>query len=352
MNGELVLLALRFLSAATLLTFIAQSNVWMSPVMATILILGYRLGVFVTPWFQRVFKSYSGPASFAMAALGAIAWHFGHEEIAAPLTALGMAISSYLIKAKAAHTARGAAWVAVAMNAGSLAAGAVLALAVGEKSLVILGGAGVLAVCAALAFKLDETSEAHAPTTPPRSLSSARAVATWTMLGMATGILVFAVFSVLPQTLMANPLHTGALPEWYGWLVSINAAIVVVVSVPLARYTSRYDLTGGVVPLIFGLITLLMPLILPVGTFAGALIWVCLISLCESGLSALDHLAVKDRSLLVKDASFGVGAGLCMLVSRLGAGETSGMVMGLVGLAFTLIGGVMARERLALSPVR
>jgi hypothetical protein len=349
MNGESILVALRFLSAAALFTFLANSNVWMSPVMATILVLGYRLGTFATPAFVRLLGQSSEVGAFALAAGGGLAWYLGYEVIAAPALALGLAVGGYLLKAQAAHSARGAACIAVAMNAGSLAAGAFVALGSERKEFLLLGGTGILLFCTLMAWFQVRVGDAQVRAPRPslsRGVESSRSLArivAWSLLGMATGILVFSVFSVLPQTFMASPSHGGHLPSWYGWLISLNAGVIVLCSVPLARYTAQLGLMGGVLPLALGLVTLLLPLFIAVDSFTNACLWVVLISLFECGLSALDHLAAQAKTLLVKEASFGIGASLCVVVSRSSYASNSGLVMGLIGLGLTGAGVLMAQ---------
>ena len=344
MNREWILIALRFLSAMALFTFLGRSNVWMTPVVATVLVLGYRLGIFLTPVAIRTFGRMTTTAAFAVAALGSIAWYFGYPAIAAPLAAVGLAISGYLVKAKATRSPRGAALVAVAMNAGSLVAGVVLALGGESLELVLVGGTAILVLCAVLAttVQVEEVKPFRAATASPNG-SNVRSLVAWSTLGGATGILVFSIFSVLPQTLI--PAHGGALPSWYGWLVSVNAGVIVLFSLPIARWTAKHGLAGGVAPLMLGLAALTLPQFVNMATFPVAFAWVLIISIFECGLSALDHLAAQDGALLVKEACFGIGASLCVLVSRMSSGEMSGVVTGAVGLALAMIGAAAASKK-------
>ncbi|MGW1074994.1 hypothetical protein [Streptomyces sp. NPDC002537] len=145
----------------------------------------------------------------------------------------------------------------------------------------------------------------------------------WMLLGVAIGIKLFAVFAVLPQYLLAK---SGTLPGWYGCLVGLNAIVIVLLQKPVmtwitGRGTEATRTRAVLVALACCMIVLAVPGWFHVERPAGALTWILLCSVVECAAGYLDVAASGAGCLFHKEAAAGLGAGLCVALSRAAGGS-------------------------------
>jgi uncharacterized membrane protein len=344
---------LRFLSALCLFAFLARANVFLDAYSNTVLVLGYRALLVFSPLLIRWVDRSAGGLCFLAAAGGAALWlvpdpsvHF----VAALVVGLGLSIGGYVLKASVSENASGASWNKIALNGGSLLAGFYVALM--EPPWGLLGFLAPLVALLALSGALAlwavrgaGRGDARAPAPGPGSAAPTRRQKLgWSLTGVAIGIKLFAVFAVLPQYLL---LRESGLPSWYGYLVSLNAIVIIALQRPIMnRITGRGTAVTRtrfvLVVLACCMVVLATPGWFRVDTPEGALLWILLCSVAECAASYLDVSASGAGCLFHKEAAAGVGAGLCVALSRC-AGDLGPELIGGLGLVCVLAGSLCLR---------
>lgn len=332
---------LRFLSALCLFAVLAKSNVFLDAYSNTVLVLGYRVLLVFSPLLVRWVGRSAGGLCFLAAAAGAVLWTVPGTPIqllAALLVGLGLSVGGYVLKATVAESASGASWNKIALNGGSLLAGVYVALmnpdwgVIGFLApliavLALSGGLSLWAVRGGAGGRLGHQQAAGPETTGRHKVG-------WSLLGVAIGIKLFAVFSILPQYLL---LASGELPSWYGYLISLNAVVVILLQKPIMALITRRGSAQAREKCVLAVLAACMlilaaPSLFRVQLLPGALIWITLCSVIECAASYLDVAASRASCLFHKEAAAGVGAGLCVALSRFAA-DIGPELIGGVGLA-------------------
>ncbi|MCX5388142.1 hypothetical protein [Streptomyces sp. NBC_00083] len=336
----------RFLSALCLFAFLARANLFLDVWSNTVLVLGYRALLVLSPLLTRWGRSGAGGLCFATAAGGTALWLVPSSPVrlaAALLVGFGLSVGGYVLKAGAAESAKGASYNKIALNCGSLLAGVYVALMAPSWGLVafLVPPVVLLALCGPLSLR----ALRGAASTGGRRTGSPPAVRRhqvgWTLFGVAIGIKLFAVFAILPQYLLSRG---GALPSWYGWLVSLNAVVIIVCQRPVMGWITRRGTEAGRSRAVLSALGCCMAVLAFPGWFhvealAGAVVWILLCTLAECAASYLDVAASRAGCLFPKEAAAGLGAGLCVALSRF-AGTLGPELIGALGLV-CLLGGAL-----------
>jgi MFS family permease len=340
-----VIFFIRFITATCLFSFLGKANVWLTPLSNIILAIGYRFFLILSPIFDRLGKKYAVGLALIFSAIGSLLFFSSHEYLlilGALLVGIGLSVSGYLIKAEASETPSGAAFNKIALNAGSLLSGLILLLAITSKSFFFTIGAGVLFLTAiiALIFGHKKKKAVHLPV--PKQFNLRRYIA-WLLVGIAVGIKLFGVFSVLPQYLIDEK---GYLPNWYGLMIFLNSGIVILLQLPLIHFIERFKANNHAFKLVLivmclGMLLIAFPQVFHVQHIMGATLWTLLLSVIECFASYLDVQGSRDGFLLIKETSVGLGAGLTVLLSRELTFPFSAMSVGLVGIAVILIAAIL-----------
>ncbi|WP_367043745.1 hypothetical protein [Streptomyces sp. Je 1-332] len=331
---------LRFLSALCLFAILAKGNVLLDAYSNTVLVLGYRVLLVFSPLLIRWVGHSAGGVCFLAAAGGAVLWTVPGTPVhlmAALLVGLGLSVGGYVLKATAAESPSGASWNKIALNGGSLLAGVYVALM--DPTWGVIGFLApliaVLALSGALSlWAVRGDTGRLGPRHDVGPETTGRHKAGWSLLGIAIGIKLFAVFSILPQYLL---LTSGELPAWYGYLISLNAAVVILLQKPVMSLITAGGSTQAREKFVLALLAACMvvlatPSLFRVELLPGALLWITLCSVIECAASYLDVAASRAACLFHKEAAAGVGAGLCVALSRF-AGDIGPELIGGVGLA-------------------
>lgn len=333
---------LRFLSALCLFAFLARANVFLDAASNTVLVLGYRVLLVFSPLLIRWVGRSAGGMCFLLAAGGTVLWLVPDASVrltAALVVGLGLSVGGYVLKASVSESASGASWNKIALNGGSLLAGVYVALVDPSWGIagfllplaVVLAGSGGLALWAV-------RGSVRGPAERPRVEPATRwHKAGWMLLGVAIGIKLFAVFAVLPQYLLAR---SGTLPGWYGYLIGLNAIVIVGLQKPVmtwitGRGTEATRTRTVLAALACCMIVLAVPGWFHVEQPVGALTWILLCSVAECAASYLDVAASVAGCLFHKEAAAGLGAGLCVALSRVAGGQGPYLVAGLGLLCIT-----------------
>ncbi|CAM3892467.1 hypothetical protein RABR111495_17375 [Rahnella bruchi] len=318
-SGNAQLLLLRMISAIALFSLLGQANVWLDATSNALLAFGYRFLLILTPLTLALFGKRALIATVFASLLGLILLSLNIMNIfnwlAVILFSYGVAVLGFIVKNDAAKTPAGAANNKIMLNLGSLCAGLLLLYPhwMPVEFYLIMGLLLLLCLPAARRFSLSGEV-----TTQSMIKSNARKPGKfkWVLAGVVTGIKLFAVFSILPQEILA---HRPQLPGWYGVMIILNSAIVALLQIPVMKLIERSGSRAMLLSMaiiLSGLIVLAVPGLFQVHTFAGAFVWLAFLSIAECGLSYIDYCAAQDNALLIKELSVSLGAGLTVLVMR------------------------------------
>ncbi|WP_210235001.1 MFS transporter [Allorhizobium terrae] len=332
------LVVIRVITAVTLFAVLGEANVWLDTTTNTILALGYRFGLVLLPLTMSLVGARSLVVALAFMAAGAgllsTSGGLASSIAAACLFSYGAAVSGYLIKNVAAQSKRGAANNRVAMNVGSLVAGVVVMLPFLTSVSFFWGAAGLVAICMMIAVPRPvDTSTVHVKIFQGQHPATLLA---WVLVGTAMGMMLFSIFSVLPQTILKSG---QALPAWYGSMIILNSVVVVLMQVPslkLIEMLGRYRMPGIFAFILMGFTLLAFPDLFYVHTVIGATIWVVLVSIAECAFGHIDYYSVKQKTMFIKEICIGLGAGLTVVLMRTVPFPYSAMVVGALGISFTL----------------
>lgn len=313
------LLLLRMVSAIALFSLLGQANVWLDATSNALLAFGYRFLLILTPLTLGLFGKRALLATLSVSVLGilllalnvatAINW------LAVVLFSYGVAVLGYIVKNDAAKTPAGAANNKIMLNLGSLCAGLLLLYPHWSPLLFYIVMAVLLLICLPTARRFHLSGEVSTLTLLGNHAGKSGKLK-WVLAGIVTGIKLFAVFSILPQEILA---HRQALPAWYGVMIIFNSAIVAVIQMPLMKLINRSGnkaMLVSIIIILVGLVVLAMPGAFYVHTFWGATVWLTLLSIAECALSYVDYCAAQDNALLIKELSVSLGAGITVLVMR------------------------------------
>ena len=345
---SLHLVVIRVITAVTLFAVLGEANVWLDTTTNTVLALGYRFGLVLLPMTLSLTGGRSLVTALAFMAAGAgllsVSGEVTTSIAAACLFSYGAAVSGYLIKNVAAQTKRGSANNRVALNVGSLVAGLVIMLPFLTPAAFFWGAGALVALCMLIALprKVDR-SAIHVQIFQGQSASI---LVAWILVGTAMGMMLFGVFSVLPQTILKSGL---ALPGWYGSMIILNSAVVVLAQVPslkLIEKMGRYRMVTILIFVLMGFLLLAFPDLFYVHTLAGALVWVFLVSIAECAFGHIDYYSVKQKTMFVKEICIGLGAALTVLLMRAVPLPYSSFLVGAIGVSFILAWWLLTRRQL------
>ncbi|MGF0524519.1 hypothetical protein ACQEDT_23715 [Agrobacterium pusense] len=343
------LVGIRIVTAVTLFAVLGEANIWLDTTTNTVLALGYRFGLVLLPVTIHLFGGRSLLVSLAAMAAGAglLSLNGGliQSLFAACLFSYGAANSGYLIKNVAAQTKRGSANNRIAMNTGAFIAGLVVMLPFLTKDVLFCGAAGLIAVCAFVALpRRFDTSLIHVKIFQGQP---AVAIVAWISVGTAMGMLLFGVFSVLPQTILKSG---QSLPAWYGLMIILNSAVVVLGQIPtlkLIEMTGRFRLMVIFTCIFSGFMLLALPEKFQVHTLAGAVVWVFLISLAECTFGHIDYYSVRQKTMFIKEICIGIGAALTVGLMRWVPLPISSMLVAAIGILLTLVWWLLTQRKLS-----
>ncbi|KTC84770.1 hypothetical protein [Legionella drozanskii] len=335
---------IRFVTATCLFALLGKANIWLSPLSNIILAIGYRFFLLLSPLFNQVSKNYTVSVCLMLSALGICLLCSSNESIlvlGAILVGVGLSVSGYVIKAKASETPSGAAYNKIALNFGSLAAGLILLLTLNSKQIFFGVCVLILTLTAIAAFILarkQPKKEIRVSLITPRVFSFRHFIA-WLLLGIAVGIKLFGVFSILPQYLIYK---TGYLPSWYGMVVLLNSVTVIFFQLPIIHWVEKQNINNNsfkivIFVMILGMCIISSPSFFYAEYLTGSICWILLLSFVECFASYLDLQGAKSQFLLVKETSVGLGAGLTVLLSRELSYPIGGICIGLLGFIVILI---------------
>ncbi len=342
------LISIRIVTAVTLFAVLGEANIWLDATTNTVLALGYRFGLVLLPVTIHLFGGRSLLVSLAAMAAGAGLLSLNGSLIqslsAACLFSYGAANSGYLIKNVAAQSKRGSANNRIAMNVGAFTAGLVIMLPFLRQDVFFWGAAALIAGCALVAMpRRFDTTLIHVKIFQGQS---AGAIVAWISVGTAMGMMLFGVFSVLPQTILKSG---QSLPAWYGLMIILNSAVVVLGQIPTLKFiemTGRFRLLVIFAFIFSGFLLLAFPGAFHVHTFTGAVVWVFMISLAECTFGHIDYYSVRQKTMFIKEICIGIGAALTVGLMRWVSFSFSAILVAVIGILLTLTWWLLMRREL------
>lgn len=327
---------IRLITATCFFALLGKANIWLNPVSNVILAIGYRSFLIFSPLLMKVTKQFAIGLSLLLATLGILLF-CGNDNIffisGSLLLGVGISISSYLIRIEAAETPKGAAHNKIAANLGGIVSGLILLGTFSSKNHFYQGIALAFLVSCLLAFSISHKSKNIILKLPKKN--NFKYKIGWLLLGLATGIKLFGVFSVLPQFLI---IEQGRLPNWYGSLIFTNAFFIIFLQLPIIHFIEKLNRTNNgikitLIIMLIGMLLIAFPAIFYVTHLTGALVWTISLSFVECVASYLDVQGSRSGFLLTKEVAVGIGGGLTVLVCRSFAHSYSSELIGLIGIA-------------------
>lgn len=338
-----MLFLIRLITATFLFAFLAKANIWLTPLSNIILAFGYRVFLLLSPVLVFLSGRFAISSSMLIATVGVTVFFLTDNHLmlalGALLVAIGFSTNGYLIKIKATETPKGAGYNKVAVNIGGILSGILVIISTQSKSL-FFGISGFILFLITLSTMLYYSSPTPIIFKFSKNIQIKKLVA-WAAIGIAIGIKFFGVFTVLPQYLLQ---HNKTLPDWYGAMLFLNGAIVVLFQIPIMHIfekKSQQNINIFILTLylmIFGMVIISLPAMFNVNHLYGAIIWTILLSLIECCSSYLDYTAAEKGYLLTKEISIGIGAGLTVLISRYFNASLSPLILGGIGTLLIVFG--------------
>lgn len=331
---------IRFITATFLFAFLGKANIWLNPLSNILLAIGYRFFLILSPIFSKIAGKYAITLALLCSAIGTVLFAFHHNyilAIGAIFVGIGFSVSGYLIKSEASETPAGAAHNKIALNAGSLLSGVVLLLSINSKHLFFLASAIILLIISLISFCVSRKKENIVLPIP--KTFCARKWAGWLLVGIAIGIKLFGVLSVLPQYILA---HNDSLPNWYGITLFINSGIIILLQLPIIHFVERFKHNNNafkitLIVMLLGMVLISFPQAFYAYTLIGALVWTTLLSIIECFASYLDVQGSRAGFLFIKEVAVGLGAGITVFFSRCLNEHYSSIVIGSTGIISILL---------------
>jgi MFS family permease len=324
---------IRVIIVAGYFALLGKANLLLNPISNTLLAFGYRGFLVFSPLVSKLTKYHSIPVCLLLSSLG-IACYFFHNYylmiLGSFLVALGVSISNFFIKSETAHTSHGAALNKISANMGSFIAALILIYTFTYGKLFFFIEIMFFSLTALIAFSF---SIKKIPSlTFPEQYDFKRALR-WMFYGVATGIKLFAIFSIMPQYLIQ---YLGYLPHWYGLMIFVNSLSVVILQIVVIKFIQlfkpRNQLKVTVILMLIGMIIIATPEFFHLQLLYGALSWTFLLSIVECAASYLDIECTQTGYLLNKEITTGVGAGLTVVLSRYIHIQYSSCIIAVIGI--------------------
>ena len=123
----------------------------------------------------------------------------------------------------------------------------------------------------------------------------------------------------------------------YGLLLILNSVIVVILQMPIMNLVSKLSRMQAILPLFLGMAIILCSSVFNITTIFGAIIWTAALSVIECSISYLDKLSQDDDSLLIKEASVGLGSALTVYFVRFFPSDVGAIYIGLLSIVLLFI---------------
>ena len=328
----------RCLSAFGLFLLLSCANIWLNPIENTVLVLGYRLFILLTPFLFLFFRQKITFVAFFVLEIGLFLWLFDYTMLGVIMFAVGISISGYMLKYYSSSTAAGSAHNKIALNLGSFLSGLFIIFSQNKTMLLTICFV-VIFVSAVLFFKY-YNREKIKNLVPHHLHFSFVTIFTkngliWGLVGLIIGIKLIAMVAILPQLLMKK--NNGILPNWFGIMLMINSLFVVFFQKNIMKKVQHLGVKKAMIPSLCGMILIAVAGFISIENFIIASIWIVLLSIIECTMSYLDKLSQDDNSLLIKEAMVGIGSALTVYLIRFFDPQTGSLITGMIGVVICIV---------------
>ena len=327
----------RMSSSLCLFYLLSQANIWLDPLNNTLLVLGYRLFIILTPLCFLYFKHKSSFIAFVIAETGLMFWLAHQTLMGTLLFSIGISIIGYMLKYYSSFSTRGAAGNKIALNLGGIFSG--LLLSFSQNIHFMLIGCFTILLSSTLSFFNYFKRENIANFTTPAShfnlknLFTLKGIA-WALTGFVIGVKLISIVSILPQCLIQH--HQGQMPYWFGYIIIFNSFLVVCLQMPIMNKIKKLTTFTALIPLLIGMIIIALSGVIGISSVLGALIWTMALSLVECTVSYLDKLSQDDDCLLIKETAVGIGCAATVFCVRYFPAEHGAFLIGTVSILLLL----------------
>jgi hypothetical protein len=328
----------RLVSAMCLFLILSEANIWLDPVNNTLLVLGYRLFILFTPLLFLLFRHQLTFIAFLITECGLILWLSDYTMPGTILFATGIAVSGYMLKYYSSFSTQGAAGNKIALNLGSIATGAIVAISQNKEAIL------AFSFCVILISLFSFTKYYHRAQVSQFnviknhfSLKNAftKKGLAWSLIGFVTGVKLIAIISILPQLLIIH--NQGKLPIWFGSIIIINSLLIVFFQIPIMNKMKSLNLTMATIPLFIAILIITLSSQMNITSFTQACIWTICLAFIECAISYLDKLAQDDGLLLIKEASVGIGSAATVVCVRFFNPPSGTLTIGIVSAILLLV---------------
>ncbi len=341
MNNPMVLI--RCLTATVLFLLLAKVNIWTDTQTHLTLAVGYRALLLAAPVFLYFGTSVGMRTSLVIGVLALMGMFVSINILTVGLFALSVAVSGYICKFVNAQSLKGAADNKVSLNVGSLISGLLLMFIENKNMLLAISALALLAT-AYFSFKIDWDSltsfKAIENLEKKQKPLKALPLIGWALIGIATGIKLTGVFTILPQYLLHK---SGNLPFWFGSMIVLNSLGVIFFQHRILKFVASINYRWTLLFALSAMGLLALPEILSVESLPSAILWIVLLTLGECALSRYDKLANDEGYLFPKEVMVGVGSFATVFLCR----EYGNMIYlsGSIGFGCMLLGTFLATPR-------
>ncbi len=342
----------RSLIAMVLFLILAQANIWVSTQAHLVLAVGYRALLVAAPSFMMLGTARGMRLSVLLGSISAGMFFFQMNSISLGIFALSMAVAGYIAKYVSSSTIQGAADNKIALNIGSLLSGAVLMVTQNKEIILVLTIFAML-ICLYLSNKIDwdhilNIDNSSKDKSIQKSRKSLIKMIGWGLIGVATGIKLTGIFTILPQYLLH---YYKNLPSWYGAMIIINSLGVILVQHRILKWLELKKQSVTLFLTLTTMFLLAIPEVMKVQNVIMATLWMVFLTFGECALSCYDRLAKNDGYLLAKEMMVGLGSFLTVTLSRQFQDQI--YLSGLIGALAMIFGVVLvASPHLSFSLVR
>ncbi len=305
MNQYCIYIA-RLLSACCFFIFLTTANTWMDTLNNSILVFGYRFFILLAPLFLILTKRWITFIAFFISMIGMACWFKNEMLLGTILFSMGISIGGFVLKYYTSKTSEGIAGNRIALNVGGFLSGIVI-LFPANYQLFLWVGIGLMLITLICSIFIGKEEKNENETQKINfsfvKLMSLRGIA-WSVVGIVAGIRFAAVISILPQYLID---YYGSLPNWYGFMISLDTLMVIFFQSYITRFMKHFDLNQSLFTLLFSMIIVAVPGIFFCQTILGAMIWTMIIVILECAISYLDLFSREEGTLLIKEFFMAIG---------------------------------------------
>jgi hypothetical protein len=300
---------------------IAKANLILDTFENTILFLGLRSFLIFSPFITFVFGIWNLFSALIISTCGMIFLTFGYKLMGVIGISAGISIANFLLRSDASSNISGAANYRIIFHCGSIVSGFLFILLSND---IFFWLTNFLFIITCLFYSRPHGKILFHSLT----YSSKRRISfkieldrtyiikytSWFLLGISLGIQSYSVCIILPQYLIKYYIN---LPQWFGLVIAIYSLCSALCLLTHTFDKKQFQLKLCYIWFALNTFIIGIPQMFHVETFQGSIIWVITLSITNGLFTpTMDSAAMRDKSLLVKELSVGIGAAITVVIMR------------------------------------